>query len=230
MERSTIKQWAEQDRPREKMLAKGRQALTDAELLALILGSGNERESAVELGRRMLSAANNDIAKLSRLSLKDLMAFRGVGSAKAVAVAAALELGRRRNDAHPPERNKIQSSYNAYMLFRPLLTDLPHEEFYAMLLDRGNAVLHIQQISKGGVSSTVIDPRIVFKVALEHHASGIILAHNHPSGTLLASDDDIRVTKRLCEGGKLLEIKVLDHLIITDSGYRSFADSGELPE
>lgn len=228
MEKLTMKTWAEEDRPREKFMLKGRHSLSDAELIAILLGSGTRDETAVELARRILNGCGNDLQALGKMNQTDLTAFHGVGPAKAVTLMAALELGRRRRDTHPVESKKITSSREAASVFQPLLGDLPHEEFWVMFLNRANIFLSHRQISKGGMSGTVADPRIIFQMALQEKATGIILCHNHPSGNLQPSEADLRLTRNLVEAGKVLEISVLDHLIVTQGGYFSFADEGKI--
>lgn len=223
-----INQWAEDDRPREKLLLKGKSALSDAELLAIILGSGSRNETAVGLARRILSSAGNNLHSLSRLSIRQLVAFRGIGEAKAITIAAALELGRRRRDSDSGEITKITSSLSVFDLMRPIIGDLGHEEFWVIYLNNSNKVVHKAQLSKGGITGTVVDIRLAFKIALEYHATGIILTHNHPSGTLHASDADRTITRKMKQAGESLDIRVLDHLIITEKHYFSFADDGIL--
>jgi DNA repair protein RadC len=221
-----IKNWAEEDRPREKMLLKGRAALSDAELLAILIGSGTRELSAVDVCKNILFQNNNDLNQLAKLSIKDLMKQKGIGEAKAISIVAALELGRRRKDTDKVEQVKIQSSATVYDLMKPHLLDLNNEEFWILLLNRGNMVMKKHQVSFGGVSGTVVDPKIIFKIALENLASGIILVHNHPSGQLRPSEADLRITKQLKAAGDVLEIKVLDHIIFTNESYLSFADEG----
>jgi len=221
-----IKNWSPEDRPREKLRLKGKSALTDAELLAILLGSGTKATSAVELGKRVLQMVENDLHRLAKLSVSELTRFNGIGDAKAITIVAALELGRRRKALEATDRPKIGRSSDAYELIRSNLQDIPHEEFWVILLNRANRVVKKYQISQGGVAGTVADPKIIFKVALEELASGIILAHNHPSGNLTASQADVALTKKLADGGRLLEIQVLDHLIIAGQKYFSFADEG----
>jgi DNA repair protein RadC len=221
-----IKNWSPEDRPREKLRLKGKSALTDAELLAILLGSGTKATSAVELGKRVLQVVENDLHRLAKLSVSELTRFNGIGDAKAITIVAALELGRRRKALEATDRPKIGRSSDAYELIRSNLQDIPHEEFWVILLNRANRFVKKYQISQGGVAGTVADPKIIFKVALEELASGIILAHNHPSGNLTASQADVALTKKLADGGRLLEIQVLDHLIIAGQKYFSFADEG----
>lgn len=224
----SIKFLSEDDRPREKFLLKGKSALSDSELLAIILGSGNTEESAVELSRKILASVENNWQKLSLLSVKDLMKFKGIGEAKAISVAAALEIGRRKASQEIPEKIVIKSSEQAYKLLLPYLTDLQTEEFWVLFLNQKNQVLHKTQISKGGISGTVVDVRIVFKTALENFASGIIVAHNHPTGVLKPSLEDINITKNLKSAGDILNIKLLDHLIIGENTFFSFQDQNLL--
>lgn len=225
---STIKSWAEEDRPREKLILKGKAALSDAELIAILIGSGSLEKSAVELSRHVLKGVNNNLGELAKLSVNDLKKYKGIGEAKALSIISALELGRRRKEADPLKKDKIVSSRDIYDLMRPHLLDLPHEEFWVVLLNRANIVLKKMAISTGGISGTVADPRLIFKVALENMASAVILVHNHPSGNPKPSDADLVITRKMKEAGKLLEIPVLDHLIFTDSEYYSFADEGRL--
>ena len=224
----SIKFLSDDDRPREKFLLKGKSALSDSELLAIILGSGNTEESAVELSRKILASVENNWQKLSLLSVKDLMKFKGIGEAKAISVAAALEIGRRKASQEIPEKIVIKSSEQAYKLLLPYLTDLQTEEFWVLFLNQKNQVLHKTQISKGGISGTVVDVRIVFKTALENFASGIIVAHNHPTGVLKPSLEDINITKNIKSAGDILNIKLLDHLIIGENTFFSFQDQNLL--
>lgn len=222
----TLKTLAEEDRPREKMLAKGRQSLTNAELIAILIGSGNAQETAVELSARMLMHYRNDLQALGKLTVADLTAFHGIGPAKAVTIIAALELGRRRNLAEAEQKVVVRSSRDIFDTIHPLLGDLQHEEFWVIYLNKGNRIIDKERVSAGGVSGTVVDVKIILKQALQKLASGIILAHNHPSGNLQPSDADISVTRKLKEAAKLMEIAVLDHLIIGENDYYSFADNG----
>lgn len=224
----SIKDLNEDDRPREKLVAKGRQNLTDAELLAIILGSGNRNETAVQLAQRILSQNSNNLNQVARLNLNELKKFKGVGEAKAVNIVAAFELGRRRAPEEMAEQVKITSSKIAFNLVNKFLSDLPHEEFWMLLLNRANKVIKEIFVSKGGISSTVVDIRVICKSALENNASGIILAHNHPSGQLQPSSEDRQITKKLKEALKLFDIVLLDHLIVGDQKYYSFADDGQI--
>lgn len=222
----SIKAWAEDDRPREKLITKGRQALSDAELLAILLSSGNKNETAVQLAQRILNSNQNSINQLAKLQLNDLKKYKGVGEAKAVTIAAALEIGRRRTDETNEEKVKITSSKVAYDILKSKLSDLPHEEFWVLFLNRQNSVVKTECISRGGVSGTVVDVRLILKPAIEHLASGIILSHNHPSGNLKPSNEDIHLTKKVKEAAKLVDITLMDHLIIGEQSYFSFADEG----
>jgi DNA repair protein RadC len=222
----SIKSWSPEDRPREKLLLKGKSALSDAELIAILLGSGTLTSSAVDIAKRILSEAGNNLNALAGYSVKDFIKFRGIGEAKAIAIMAALELGRRRMDLDPDDKPRIVGSKAAYDLLKHHLIDIQHEEFWIILLNRAGRMIAKKQVSQGGVAGTVADPKIIFKAALEELASGIILAHNHPSGNLVASASDINLTRKLKEGGKLLEIQVLDHIILAGQKYFSFADEG----
>ncbi|MFC5408145.1 DNA repair protein RadC [Larkinella bovis] len=223
-----ILSWAEEDRPREKLLLKGRAALSDAELIAILIGSGTRDLSAVDVSKIILQSIQNDLSTLAKLSVRDLSKFKGIGEAKAISIVAALELGRRRKEQERPQRLRITSSRDAYDEIKPHLLDKQHEEFWILLLNRANEVIRPVQISSGGVSGTVADPKLIFKHALEQLASALILVHNHPSGHLSASQPDRDLTRKLKEAGLLLDIPVLDHLIFTDQGYLSFADEGML--
>jgi DNA repair protein RadC len=223
----SIKQWAEEDRPREKLLMKGVSALSNSELLAILIRSGNDKESAVELSRRILQKADNDLGKLAKFTVSDLINnFRGIGTAKAVAIVAAMELGKRRKESGVAERKKILSSRDAYAVFSSVFIDLNHEETWALLLDRANQVVDNMQVSRGGIAGTVVDIRLILREALNKYASGIILAHNHPSGNCVPSGNDVQITKKLKEAARYMDIVLLDHLIVTDHAYYSFADEG----
>jgi DNA repair protein RadC len=223
-----VKDWAEGDRPREKLLNKGKTALSDAELLAILMNTGSRNETVVDLAKRILASVNNDLVALSRLSTRDLTQFKGVGEAKAVTLAAALELGRRRRESEATQKIKISSSKDAFEYLAPVLSDLSHEEFWILLLNRANKVMGKHRVGTGGFTGTVADPRIIFKTALEHSAVALILSHNHPSGNLKPSAEDLNLTKKLKEAGKFLDIPILDHLIIGETSYYSFADEGLL--
>jgi DNA repair protein RadC len=223
-----ITHWSEDDKPREKMMLKGKSALSDAELVAILIGSGSRNESAVALSKRILASVNNNLSSLGKQSLAQLMEFKGIGEAKAITIAAALELGRRRKEENPLELIKVTSSKIVYQEMHPIIGELSHEEFWVLFLNNANKILFKAQLSKGGMTGTVVDVRIIFKIAFEQNAVAIILAHNHPSGKLQASEADIQVTKKIQSAGKQLDIPVLDHLIVTEHGYFSFADEGIL--
>ena len=223
-----IKDWAVEDRPREKLLSRGARNLSDAELLAILIGSGNHNETAVELGRRILTSVNNNLTDLGRKGINFLRTFNGIGEAKAVTILAAIELGKRRKDSEVFIKRKITCSRDAAQYLMPLLGDLNHEEFWIMLLDRGNKIIDHLIISQGGISGTIIDVRIILKTALEKLASSIILCHNHPSGTMEASDADIRITRKMKQAAEMMDISVLDHIIIGQNNYLSMADEGVL--
>ena len=226
MSKVSIKNWQNDDRPREKLLLKGKQALSNAELIAILIGSGNTKESAVELAQRIMQSVDNNLINLSKLSIKDLMSFNGIGEAKAITIVGAMELGRRRREEEVKEKKKIGSSKDVFEIFQPNLADSPFEEFWILLVNRANKIIGKYQISQGGVSGTIADPKRIFHLALENLASGIILCHNHPSGNIQPSTQDIKLTKKINEGAKLLEINLLDHIIIGDENYYSFADNG----
>lgn len=221
-----IKEWNSSDRPREKMMEKGRNALSDAELLSILIGTGTRRHTALDLAKLILSDSLNQLSGLGKKEISDLVRIPGIGEAKAITIVAALELGRRRKDNQVQEKPKITCSKDAFDILYPLMEDQNHEEFWVLYLNRANKVIATRNISKGGISGTVADSRIIFKIAIELLSSAIILSHNHPSGNLKPSESDLQLTKKLKEAGNLLEIPVLDHLIIGESGYLSFADEG----
>lgn len=221
-----IPQWAEDDRPREKLLTKGRANLSDAELLAILIGTGTKALSAVDLAKQVLQQADLNLNNLARLSVKDLTRIKGIGEAKAISIVSALELGRRRKESVAPGKPRITNSIDVVEMMKQDLLDLNHEEFWIVILNRANYVLRKNKISSGGISGTVADPKLIFKSALDHRGSSIILVHNHPSGNLQPSQADITLTKTLKEAGKFLEIPVLDHIIVSDNSYFSFADEG----
>ena len=224
----SIKNWNEYDRPREKLIAKGKDVLSDTELVAILLGSGSKIESAVDLSKRVLSSVDNNLNALSKLEVNDFLKFNGIGEAKAVAIITALELGRRRRGEAARELYKISSSKSVYELMQPILGDLHHEEFWVLYLNNSNKILSKMQLSKGGITGTLVDSRLVFQKALELKATSIILSHNHPSGSLTPSNADRQLTQKIKMAGAALDIKVLDHLIITQNNYFSFADNNEL--
>lgn len=224
----SIKNWSQDDQPREKLRDKGKAALSDTELVAILIGSGNREESAVGLCKRILASVDNNLSELGKLSLKQLMTFKGIGEAKAITIAAALELGRRRRSEAALTQEKITSSVSVFEIMQPIIGELPHEEFWIVYLNNSNKVIQKQQLSKGGITGTLVDVRLVLKTALEVGATGLILAHNHPSGTLKPSTSDKQLTQKLKQAGDNLDIKVLDHLIVTEKAYFSFADENLL--
>lgn len=222
----SIKNWATEDRPREKMLEKGRETLSDAELIAILIGSGNSNESAVDLSRRILRDVDDNLIQLSQLNINDLTRYNGIGKAKAVSILAALELGRRRRFAEASTQTFIKNSKDAFEYFYMRMADIEHEQFWVMLLNPANKVIKLAKVSDGGINGTSADPKRIFKIALENNATAMMLCHNHPSGNVLPSDHDKVLTRNIINGGKLLEIKILDHIIIGIDKYFSFADSG----
>lgn len=224
----SIRNWPEDDKPREKLLLKGKNALTDAELIALLIRSGSRDETAVDLSRRMLSTVDNNLNALGKLPISQLLAFKGIGEAKAVTIVAAMELGRRRRSEEAVELKKIIGSRSIFEIMQPIIGELPHEEFWIVYLNNSNKVIGKSQLSKGGITGTIVDVRLVFKTSLELGATGVILCHNHPSGMLTVSAADRQITKQIKDAGESLDIKVLDHIIITENGYLSFADDGIL--
>ena len=227
-EHFSIKKWAVDDRPREKLLKKGKLALSDSELIAILIGSGNRQESAVELSKRILASTKNNLSELGKLSVSDLCKFKGIGEAKAIAIISALELGRRRRLENALERIKITSSRSVFELMQPIIGELQHEEFWIIYLNNSNKVIDKIQLSKGGITGTLVDVRLTLKKALELGAVAIILAHNHPSGTLKPSMADKNLTQKLKTASESLDIKVLDHIIVTEMSYFSFADEAIL--
>nr|WP_321224989.1 DNA repair protein RadC [uncultured Psychroserpens sp.] len=224
----SIKNWSQDDQPREKLRDKGKANLSDAELVAILLGSGNRDESAVALSKRILASVDNNLNALGKQTLQQLMTFKGIGEAKAISIAAAMELGRRRRGEEALQDNKITSSISVFEFMQPIIGELPHEEFWILYLNNSNKVLQKNQLSKGGITGTLVDVRLVLKTALEVGAVGLILAHNHPSGTLKPSEADKNITQKLKIAAQSLDIKVLDHLIITEKAYFSFADENIL--
>ncbi len=228
-EKLSIKNWAVEDRPREKLLSKGISSLSNAELIAILIGSGNREESAVDVSKRILHDVSNNLNELGKATIEQLQKnYKGIGEAKAISIVAAMELGRRRKSSEVRVKPQISGSADVYDLMSPVLSDLPHEEFWIILLNRGNKVISTQKISQGGISGTVIDARLILKSALDQLASSIILCHNHPSGNLRPSRQDISITQKLKEAGKIMDIPVLDHIIVTENGYYSFADEGNI--
>lgn len=220
-----ITNWSEDDRPREKLMLKGKSALSDAELIAILIGSGSRNESAVELSKRILASADS-LNTLGKMSIAQLMNFKGIGEAKAIAIIAALELGRRRRAEEAAELVKITSSKLVFEIMQPIIGELVHEEFWVLFLNNSNKVLSKTQLSKGGITGTIVDVRLVFKLALEMGATSLILCHNHPSGNLQPSEADKQITQKIKLAGESLDVKILDHLIITESKYYSFVDEG----
>ncbi|MBW4360265.1 RadC family protein [Flavobacterium taihuense] len=221
-----ITNWSEDDKPREKLMLKGKSVLSDAELIAILIGSGSRNESAVGLSKRILASVDHNLNALGKLSIAQLMNFKGIGEAKAISIIAAMELGRRRRSEEAVELTKVTSSKAVFEVMQPIIGELPHEEFWVLFLNNSNKILSKSQLSKGGMTGTMVDVRIVFKLAFEQNATAIILTHNHPSGKLQASDADIQITKKIKTAGQQLDIPVLDHIIITEKGYYSFADEG----
>ncbi|PKP26300.1 MAG: hypothetical protein CVU03_04585 [Bacteroidetes bacterium HGW-Bacteroidetes-2] len=224
----TIKNWSVDDRPREKLLQKGKAALSDAELIAILIGSGSRNESAVSLSQRILASAENNLNSLGKLTIKQLIEFKGIGEAKAITIAAAMELSRRHRATEALQMRKITSSASVFELMQPIIGELPHEEFWILYLNNSNKIIQKAQLSKGGITGTVVDVRLVLKNALSVGATAIILTHNHPSGTIKASEADKILTQKLKIGAASLDIKVLDHIIVTEKSYFSFADDGLL--
>jgi DNA repair protein RadC len=227
--RLTIRDWAEDDRPREKMLRKGAQSLSDAELLAILIGSGSRNETAVELSRRILHDCHDNLNELAQLSITDLCKrFKGIGEAKAITIMAALEIGKRRKTSEILERKKITSSNDLFELFEPQLVDLLHEEFWLCLLNGANKVIEIKRLTQGGSRQTVVDVPMLLKMALEKSALAVVVAHNHPSGQNRPSHEDEVITKRIKSGCEAVGINLLDHIIIAKGQYYSFADEGKM--
>ncbi len=224
----SIKNWASEDRPREKLLLKGIQSLSDSELIAIILGSGTRELTAVELAKKLLQKADNNLNKLGKFSVQELMKFKGIGEAKAISIVAAMELGKRRKLSEIMDKPSIKSSKDVYEIFHPLLADLPYEEFWILLLNRSNRIINKSKISQGGVAGTVIDTKLILKTAIEQLASSIILCHNHPSGNLNPSEADVDITKKLKAASEYMDIKLLDHVIVADHAYFSFIDEGRI--
>ena len=224
----SIKNWSQDDRPREKLRDKGSRVLSDAELLAILIGSGTVQESAVELSKRILSSVGHNLQNLGKLSIAQLLNFKGIGEAKAIKIKAAMELSRRRRESNPTQLDKINTSLSAFEIMQPLLGHLSHEEFWVLYLNRSNKIVAKTQLSKGGMTSTIVDVRIILKQALEHSATAILLAHNHPSGMLKPSISDKQLTQKLKLASESLDIKVLDHIIVTEKDYFSFADESLL--
>ena len=225
-EKLSIKNWAIEDRPREKLLLKGTQSLSEAELIAILIASGSINESAVELSKRILASVNNNLNQLGKQTIEELQKFKGIGQAKAITIVASMELGRRRKLSEITKKLKIKSSKDSFELFGPILEDLPYEEFWIAYLNRANKVISKTKLSKGGIIGTVIDVKLIMKSAIEKLASGLILCHNHPSGNLKPSNEDLKITKQLTDAAKLFDINVVDHIIIGNNEYLSFVDEG----
>jgi DNA repair protein RadC len=223
-----IKDWSEDDRPREKLFLKGRTVLSEAELLAILIGSGNQKDSALGISRNVLSQAKNNLALLSQLSVQHLLKVRGIGKAKAAVIIAAMELGRRRRGVNNFEKKQLSSSRSVFDLMQPLIGELEHEEFWILLLNNANKMQYKWKLSVGGITAALVDVRLIYKKAIERGATSMILCHNHPSGNLMPSQSDIMLTKKVIKGGAILDIKVLDHIIVAEQGYYSFADEGNL--
>ncbi|MFC2125337.1 DNA repair protein RadC [Bacteroidota bacterium] len=224
----SIPAWAEEDRPREKLMLKGKSTLTDAELLGILIGSGTRAKSAVDIGKLILQNANNSLNELAKKNVSELEKIKGIGKAKAITIVASLELGRRRKDAFDEKKPQIKSSEDIFQIMKSELLDLNHEEFWIIVLNRANYIIHKERISHGGISGTVADPKLIFKKGLESGGSFLVMIHNHPSGNLQPSEADIRLTRKLKEVGVYLELPVLDHIIFSDDAYFSFADEGML--
>jgi DNA repair protein RadC len=224
----SIKYWAEDDKPREKLMLKGKLTLSDAELLAILIGSGSRNESAVELSKKILASVQNNLNSLGKMSIQQLTKFKGIGKAKAISIIAAGELGKRRKEEGVQELIKITSSRIVYDIMQPIIGELSHEEFWVLYLNNANNIIYKAQLSKGGITGTVVDVRLLLKTALEHNALSFVLTHNHPSGKLIASEADIQITQKLKLAAKQLDMSVIDHIIVTENGYFSFADEGIL--
>lgn len=225
---TSIKHWAEEDRPREKMLAYGNSSLSNADLIAILIGSGTVETNAIELAEQILSSVDGNLSELGRRSVKDLMKFKGIGEAKGITIAAALEIGRRRQFSDVMKREDMSSAYDIYQLMSPILIDLPHEEFWILLLNQANNIITKQRVSSGGVSGVIVDAKMVFRPAIEYLATQVVLVHNHPSGQLRPSKQDIDLTRKLRAAGQNLDIHIIDHIIVAHSGYYSFSDEGML--
>jgi len=228
MEKLSIKNWSEDDRPREKLISKGLQSLSDAELIAILIGSGSMKESAVELSKRILQSCDNNLHQIGKLSINDLQKFHGIGPAKAVTIVAALELGRRRKISDVMQRKQIGSSKDAFEIFQPLLSDISHEEFWILLLNSANKVIETAKISQGGLSGTVVDIRMILAKAINKMAAAMIICHNHPSGNKAPSEADIKLTNKIQKACQYFDIRFLDHIIVADKDFYSFADDGAI--
>ncbi len=229
MEKLSIKNWAEDDRPREKMINKGRLALSDAELIGILIGSGTKEYSAIDLAKKLLNQCNNDLNELAKLSIAELKKTKGIGEARAINIVTAMELGRRRKETQSPKNPIITSSKDAYEVLNPYLADRDTETFYTVYLNQANRVLAVKAIGEGGINFTPVDIRMIFKNAVEINAVRIIVGHNHPSGALRPSQPDINITEKIAKGGEFLDIKLIDHIIVGEGAYYSFADESKLP-
>lgn len=223
-----IKSLAEEERPREKLLLRGKQSLSDAELLAIILGSGSKSESSITLAQRILSSVNHNWNELAKLTIRDLCKFNGVGKVKAIEIITSLEIGRRKSLQQALKKEKISSSKDAYNIFQPIIGDLMIEEFWVIYLSRSNKILSKEKISQGGITGTMVDNRLIFKHAIELNAVSLIISHNHPSGNIQPSNSDIQITHEIKKAGNLLNITLMDHLIVTQTSFFSFADENLL--
>jgi DNA repair protein RadC len=226
--RSSIKNWSEDDRPREKLLQKGKNTLSDAELMAILIASGNKDESAVDLSKRILNSVENNLIELSKLTVTSLKQFKGIGEAKALTIVAALELGSRRRGAEVLSRKSLRSSKDAFEILKMHIGDIHYEQFLVIMLNQSNKIIRVVSISEGGVTGTVVDPKKIFKLAIDNNATGLVLGHNHPSGNIKPSEQDNKLTAKLAAAGKLMDINVLDHIIVGEEDYYSFADNGRM--
>jgi DNA repair protein RadC len=226
--RASIKNWSEDDRPREKLLLKGKTILSDAELMAILIASGNKDESAVDLSKRILNSVDNNLIELSKLTVTSLKQFKGIGEAKALTIVAALELGSRRRGAEVLSRKSLRSSKDAFEIIKMHIGDIHYEQFLVIMLNQSNKIIRVVSISEGGVTGTVVDPKKIFKLAIDNNATGLVLGHNHPSGNIQPSEQDNKLTSKLAAAGKLLDINVLDHIIVGEEDYYSFADDGRM--
>jgi DNA repair protein RadC len=226
--RLSITQWAEDDRPREKLIAKGKNSLSDAELLGILIGSGTAKESAVDLAKRILAAGQNDLNRLAKMGIKELTQIKGIGQARAITIMAAIELGRRRKETESQALEQLRSSQKIFEFMKPDLLDLPHEQFWVILMNNALRPIKKVKIGEGGITQVSVDLRIIFKEALENYATSIVLVHNHPSEKKEPSQEDIHLTKRIFDAGQILNIRLLDHVIFTNSGYYSFQDEGQM--
>ena len=226
--RIPMRYWAEDDLPSQKLLLKGNGSLSDAELLSIIIGTGVSGENSLDIAMKSLSICGNNLCEFWKFSVSDLQKIKGIGEKRAVKIAAMFALARRRNESEVIIKNKISKSQDAFEIFHSLMGDLPYEEFWLLLLNRANRVIKKVKISEGGISGTVVDPKKIFQICLEQHATSILLGHNHPSGAVTPSEADNKITKKIKDCGLLLDVAVLDHIIVGDDRYYSFADEGGL--